>query len=114
MNKTIELTKQNTNEKKNKKNPIPGALTKTKEHLTIKEEPIHRTEEFGARPKCSLTVNNKTTRNGPCKYCNASNGAQCTSALHRSQIVTIAVRKDTMQGHADKKLTTNSEKANRE
>ena len=42
MKKTIEMIKQNTYEKKNKKNTIPEALIKAKEKQLIKEEPIHR------------------------------------------------------------------------
>ena len=40
--KTIEMIKQNTYEKKNKKNTIPEALITTKEKQMIKEEPIQR------------------------------------------------------------------------
>ena len=40
MKKTIEMIKQNTYEKKNKKNTIPEALITTKEKQMIKEEPI--------------------------------------------------------------------------
>ena len=50
MKKTIELIKQNTYEKKNKKNTIPEALITTKENQLIKEEPIQRMEKFGTRP----------------------------------------------------------------
>ena len=42
MKKTIELIKQKTYEKKNKKNTIPEALITTKEKQIIKEEPIQR------------------------------------------------------------------------
>ena len=42
MKKTIELTKQKTYEKKNKKNTIPEALITTQEKQIIKEEPIQR------------------------------------------------------------------------
>ena len=51
LKKTIELVKQNTYEKKNKKNTIPEALISTKEKQAIKEEPIQRIERFGTRPK---------------------------------------------------------------
>ena len=40
MKKTTEMIKQNTYEKKNKKNTIPEALITTKEKQMIKEEPI--------------------------------------------------------------------------
>ena len=49
MKKTIEMIKQNTYEKKNKKNTIPEALITTKEKQMIKEEPIQRVEKFGTR-----------------------------------------------------------------
>ena len=49
--KAIELIKQNTYEKKNKKNTIPGARLTTKEKRVIKEKPIQRMEKFGARTK---------------------------------------------------------------
>ena len=49
--KTIEMIKQNTYEKKNKKNTIPEALITTKEKQMIKEEPIQRVEKFGTRRK---------------------------------------------------------------
>ena len=49
--KVIELIKQNTYEKTNKKNTIPEALISTKEKQIIKEEPIQRMERFGTRPK---------------------------------------------------------------
>ena len=44
MKKIIELIKQNTYEKKNKKNTIPEALISTKEKHIIKEEPIQMTK----------------------------------------------------------------------
>ena len=46
MKKTIEMIKQNTYEKKNKKNTIPEVLITTKEKQIIKEEPIQRMEKF--------------------------------------------------------------------
>ena len=67
MKKIIELIKQNTYEKKNKKNTIPEALISTKEKHIIKEEPIQRMERFGTRPK------NKNFSNRPCRFCNAPN-----------------------------------------
>ena len=51
LKKIIELIKQNTYEKKNKRNTIPEALISTKEKHMIKEEPIQRMERFGTRPK---------------------------------------------------------------
>ena len=46
MKKAIELRKQNTYEKKNKKNTTPEALITTKEKQLIKEEPIQRIEKI--------------------------------------------------------------------
>ena len=67
MKKTIEMIKQNTYEKKNKKNTIPEALITTNEKQMIKEEPIQRVEKFGTRPKTRITGN------PPCRFCNAPN-----------------------------------------
>ena len=67
MKKTIEMIKQNTYEKKNKKNTIPEALITTKEKQMIKEEPIQKVEKFGTRPKTRITGNR------PCRFCNAPN-----------------------------------------
>ena len=50
LKKVIELIKQNTNEKQNKKNTIPESLISTKEKHIIKEEPIQRMERFDTRP----------------------------------------------------------------
>ena len=50
LKKVIELIKQNTNEKQNKKNTIPDSLISTKEKHIIKEEPIQRMERFDTRP----------------------------------------------------------------
>ena len=51
LKKIIELIKQNTYEKKNKKNTIPEALISTKEKHIIEEEPIQRMERFGIKRK---------------------------------------------------------------
>ena len=67
MKKTIKMIKQNTYEKKNKKNTIPEALITTKEKQMIKEKPIQRVEKFGTRPKTRITGNR------PCRFCNAPN-----------------------------------------
>ena len=67
LKKIIELIKQNTYEKKNKKNTIPEALISTKEKHMIKEEPIQRMERFGNRPKI------KNYGNRTCRFCNAPN-----------------------------------------
>ena len=67
LKKVIELIKQNTYEKKNKKNTIPEALMSTKEKQIIKEEPIQRMVRFGTRPK------NKNFVNRTCRFCTAPN-----------------------------------------
>ena len=66
LKKTIEMIKQNTYERKNRKNTIPEALITSREK-EIKEEPIQKMERFGTRPK------NRTTNEKPCKFCNAPN-----------------------------------------
>ena len=67
MKKIIEMIKQNTYEKKNKKNTIPEALIALKEKQIIKKEPKQRMDKFGTRPKTRIT------RNRPCRFCNAPN-----------------------------------------
>ena len=67
MKKTIEMIKQNTYEKKNKKNTMPEALITAKEKQKIKEEPIQRMEKYGTRPKTRITGSR------PCIFCNAPN-----------------------------------------
>ena len=66
LKKTIEMIKQNTYERKNRKNTILEALITSREK-EIKEEPIQKMERFGTRPK------NRTTNEKPCKFCNAPN-----------------------------------------
>ena len=87
LKKIIELIKQNTYEKKNKKNTIPEALISSKENQRIKEEPIQRMERFGTKPK------NKQFGNRPCRFCSAPNWSN-------------AERKATLQKHADKEHIT--------
>ena len=67
LEKTIELIKQNTYEKKNKKNTIPETMILTRKKHAIKEEPIQRMERFGTRPKT------RPTGNKSCRFCGASN-----------------------------------------
>ena len=66
LKKTIKMIKQNTFERKNRKNTIPEALITSLEK-EIKEEPIQKMERFGTRPK------NRTTNEKPCKFCIAPN-----------------------------------------
>ena len=67
MKKIINLIKQNTYEKKNKKNTIPEVLISTKEKHIIKEKPTQSMERFGTRPR------NKNFGNRPCSFCSAPN-----------------------------------------
>ena len=64
--KTIDMIKQNTYQRKNRKNTIPEALITSREK-EIKEELIQKMERFGTRPK------NRKTNAKPCKFCNAPN-----------------------------------------
>ena len=89
MKKTIELIKQNTYEKKNKKNTIPEALISRKEKHIIKEEPIQRMERYGAKPK------NKKFGNRPCRYCNAPNW----TPLHKWPATEVNCNKCGKKGH---------------
>ena len=66
LKKTIEMIKQNTYERKNRKNTIPEALISNREK-EIKEEPIQRMERSDTRPK------NKFINEKPCRFCNAPN-----------------------------------------
>ena len=66
LKKKIEMIKQNTYERKNRKNTIPEALISNREKA-IKEEPIQRMERSDTRPK------NKFTNEKPCRFCNAPN-----------------------------------------
>ena len=76
LKKIIELIKQNTYEKKNKKNTIPEALISTKEKHIIKGEPIQRMERFATRLK------NKNFGNRTCRFCNAPNWTPIHNASH--------------------------------
>ena len=67
LKKTIEMIKQNTYERKNRKNTIPEALILHREKEIKKEEPIQRMERSDTRPK------NKFTNEKPCQFCNAPN-----------------------------------------
>ena len=74
LKKTIEIIKQNTYKRKNRKNTIPEALITNRKKM--KEEPIQKMERFGPRPK------NRTTKEKPCKLCNAPNwnpSQKCTT-----------------------------------
>ena len=104
MKKIIELIKQNTYEKKNKKNTIPGALMSTKEKHIIKEEPMQRKERFGSKPK------NKNFGNRPCTFCSAPNW----TPLHKCPATDASCNKCGKKGHYAKacrqKFNSNSEK----
>ena len=91
--KMIELIKQNTYEKKNKKNTIPEYnLISTKEKHIIKEEPIQRMERYGVKPK------NKNFGNRPCRYCSAPNW----TPLHKCSAIEVNCNKCGKKGHYTK------------
>ena len=73
LKKTIEMIKQNTYERKNRKNTIPEVLISHREK-EIKEEPIQRMERSETRP------NNNFTTEKPCKFC-----MHCTELESHSQ-----------------------------
>ena len=56
LKKTIELIKQKTYEKKNKKRTIPEVLILAKEKQVIKEEPIQWMEKISSRSKIRPTA----------------------------------------------------------
>ena len=89
LKKVIELIKQNTYEKKNKKNTIPEALISTKEKQIIKEEPIQRMERFGVRPK------NKNFGNRTCRFCTAPNW----TPMHKCPALDVNCNKCGKKGH---------------
>ena len=89
LKKIIELIKQNTYEKKNKKNTIQEALISTKEKHMIKEEPIQRMERFGNRPK------NKNYGNRTCRFCNAPNW----TPMHKCPALEANCNKCGKKGH---------------
>ena len=87
--RTIELIKQNTYEKKNKKNTIHEALISIKEKQAIKEEPIQTMERFGARSKT------RPTGNRPCRFCGGSNW----TPLHKCPATETNCNKYGKSGH---------------
>ena len=89
LKRIIELIKQNTYEKKNKKNTIPEALISSKEKQIIKEEPIQRMERFGTKPK------NKQFGNRPCRFCSAPNW----SPIHKCPASEANCNKCGKKGH---------------
>ena len=89
LKKVIKLIKQNTYEKKNKKNTIPEALISTKEKQIIKEEPIQRMERFGVRPK-SKNFGNRT-----CRFCAAPNW----TPMHKCPALDVNCNKCGKKGH---------------
>ena len=89
LKKTIELIKQKTYEKKNKKNTIPEALISTREKYAIKEEPIQRMERFGTQPKT------RPTGNKPCRFC----GESKWTPLHKCPAIEPNCNKCGKRGH---------------
>ena len=102
LKKIFELIKQNTYEKKNRKNTIPDALISTKEKHMIKEKPIQRMERFGTRPK------NENYGNRTCRFCNAPNWTSMHKcpALEANCNKCGAERRDITQKHADRNSKT--------
>ena len=92
LKKITELIKQNTYEKKNKKNTIPEALISSKEKQIIKEEPIQRMERFGTKPK------SKQFGNRPCRFCSAPNW----SPIHKCPALEANCNKCGKKGHIAK------------
>ena len=89
LKETIELIKQNTYEKKIKKNTIPEALISSKEKQIIKKEPIQKMERFGTKPK------NKQFGNRPCRFCSAPNW----SPIHKCPALEANCNKCGKKGH---------------
>ena len=89
LKKVTELIKQNTYEKKNKKNIIPEALISTKEKQIRKEEPIQKMERFGTRPK------NKIFGNRTCRFCTAPNW----TPMHKCPALDANCNKCGKKGH---------------
>ena len=100
LKKAIQLSKQNTYRKKNKKITIPEALITIKEKQLIKEEPIQRMEKFGARPKQNLPEPDHA------HFAKTRFETQYPNVRHRNPIVTTAEKSDTTQGHTGKNKTT--------
>ena len=92
--KIIELDKQNTYEKRNKKNAILEALISTKEKHITKEEPFQRTEPLGTRPK------NEIFGNRPRRFCNTPNW----SPIHKCPELEANCNKCGKKGHFAKAL----------
>ena len=113
MKKTIELIKQDTYEKKNKKSTIPDALITTKEKA-IKEEPIQRMErKFINRPKpntqpgkqCRFcgSPNWNPTHNCPAKEANCRN---CEKKGHYAKVCRLPRRNKRMNEFTKKQKTS--------
>ena len=97
---TIELVKQSTYEKKNKKNTIPEALIATKEKQAIKEEPIQKFRETVQDRK---TEQQQTDR---VDFAGYKTGHQCINAQQPKRTATSAERKDITQKYADRNIPT--------
>ena len=89
LKKTIELIKQNSYEKKNKKNTKPDALTSIKEKHVVKEEPIQRLKRLSPRPKT------RATGNIPCTLCRTPSW----TPLHKCSAIETNCNKCGKRGH---------------
>ena len=109
LKKTIEMIKQNTYERKNRKNAIPEALISHREK-EIKEKPIQRMERSVTRLK------NKFIIEKPCKFCNAPNWNPAHKSPALEKLCNNCVRKERtfrLGMQTKRKLQTLSRQCNR-
>ena len=104
LKQTIEMIKQNTYERKNRKNTVPEALISHREK-EIKEEPIQRMERSEIIRRINLQMRNHVT------FAMHQIGIPLTNVRHWENFATIAERKDISHGYADKEKTTNAKYA---
>ena len=98
------MIKQNTYERKNRKNTIPEALILHREK-EIKEEPIQRRKDSTQDRRTNLQMRNHAN------FATHRTGTLLTNAQHWEKFVTTAERRDTSHGYTDKETTTNAKYA---